>query len=169
MKQHLLGAAALLALAGCGEMERNMSAEEVADKLASVKIEPGQWEATQEIISVEAPNMPPGVLDGMVGQKTKVSNCVTPELAAQPDANFLAAQENANCAYENFSMSGGEMKGRMVCQGGETPGRMEVELAGEYGSTSYDMTMDMKTSGLPGGMGMAMKARTTGKRVGECT
>jgi hypothetical protein len=29
--------------------------------------------------------------------------------------------------------------------------------------------MDMKTSGLPGGMTMTIKAKTSGRRVGECT
>ena len=170
MRHGLLCAAALLALAGCGEEARrgNMSADEVASELASVKIEPGQWEATNEIVSVDAPGMPPGVLDGMIGKKTTMRNCVTPEQAAKPDANFLTAQQGSNCSYQDFSMSGGEMKGTMTCQGGETPGRMVMEMAGEYGPTSYDMTMDMKTSELPGGMSMTVKARTTGKRVGAC-
>ena len=171
MRSRLFGAAALLVVAGCGDSQsgRNMSAEDVADELASVKIEPGQWEATNEILSAEAPGMPPGVLEGMVGKKTTTRNCVTPEQAAKPDANFLAAQKGSNCSYQDFSMSGGRMTGTMTCRGGETPGKMVMAMSGEYGPTSYDMTMDMKTSELPGGMSMTIKAKTTGKRIGDCT
>ena len=171
MTRHLPWLAGLLLLAGCGDQEKkgNMSAEEVAGELASVKIVPGQWEATNEIVSATAPGMPEGVLADMIGRKTTVRNCVTPEQAAKPDANFLAAQENSNCSYQDFSMAGGTMTGTMTCQGGDTPGKMVMEMSGAYGPTSYDMTMDMKTSELPGGMSMTVKARTTGKRVGDCT
>lgn len=171
MGHRLLCAAALSILAACGDSgtRGNMSAEEVAGELASVKIQPGQWEATNEIVSAEAPGMPEGALAGMIGRKTITRNCVTPEQAAKPDANFLAAQENSNCSYQDFSMDGGRMTGTMTCQGGEMPGRMVMAMSGDYGPTSYDMTMDMKPSELPGGMSMTVKARTTGKRIGDCS
>jgi hypothetical protein len=34
---------------------------------------------------------------------------------------------------------------------------------------AYDLDMDMNTSGLPGGMTMNIKAKTTGRRTGDCT
>jgi hypothetical protein len=166
-------AVALLALGACGQSEqekknRQMSAAEVADELSELKIEAGQWEATNEILSATAPGMPEGMLKQMVGQKTTVQNCITPEQAAKPSANFLAAQENSNCTYQDWSMSGGRMRGTMTCQGGEMPGKMVMTMDGRYGATSYDMNMDMQTSGLPNNMSMNIKARTTGKRVGDC-
>lgn len=167
------GFAALIALTGCGgggEPEgRNMSASEVASELASVKIRPGQWEATNEILEASAAGMPPGMFEQMAGTKTQVANCVTPEQAEKPDANFLAAQENADCTYQDFTMSGGRMKGTMICRGGEMPGEMRMLMDGRYGPESYDMTMDMTTTGIGEGMTMNIKARTTGRRTGDCT
>lgn len=172
MKNLPVIAAGLLALAACSqepeEKGRQMSAEEVADELSEMRIEPGQWEATNEILSANAPGMPEGMLKQMVGQKTTVQNCITPEQAAKPSANFLAAQENSNCTYQDWSMDGGRMTGTMTCEGGEMPGKMVMTMEGEYGSTRYDMNMDMQTSGLPNNMSMTIKARTTGRRVGDC-
>ena len=144
IKQPLLCIAALLALGACGdkngEKSGNMSAGEVADQLAAVKIEPGEWEATNEIVSASAPGLPKEALAQMIGRKTTARNCVTPEQAAKPDANFLAAQKNSNCSYRGFSMQDGKIAGTMTCQGGDMPGKMV----------------------------MTMKARTTGHRVGDC-
>lgn len=172
MKHSLPLAAVLLALGACGQSEpekgRQMSAEEVASELSEMKIEPGQWEATNEILSASAPGMPKGMLKQMVGQKTTVQNCITPEQAARPSANFLAAQENSNCTYQDWSMRSGRMTGTMTCEGGEMPGKMVMTMDGRYGSTSYDMNMAMQTTGLPNNMSMTIKARTTGRRVGDC-
>jgi hypothetical protein len=174
MRPVLACAVLLLAATGCGgpstsEEARNMSAEEVAQELEGMKIEPGQWEATNEIISASAPGMPENVLKQMVGQKTTVSNCITPEQAAKPSANFLAAQQNNNCTYQNWSMQGGRMTGTMTCEGGEMPGKVIMKMSGNYASSRYDLDMDMNTTGLPNGMTMTIKAKTTGRRVGECT
>ena len=164
--------AALLATAGCGKSEDKggkQSAQDVAKQMAALKMEPGQWEATNEILSASAPGLPEEALKQMVGQKTTVSNCVTPEQAAKPSANFMAAQKNSNCTYEDFSMEGGKMTGTMTCSGGQVPGQMQMAMEGEYSARSYDMNMDMSAKGMPGGMTMTIKARTTGRRTGECT
>jgi hypothetical protein len=133
-----------------------------------MKIRPGKWEATNEILSANAPNVPAEALKGMVGQKTTISNCITPEQAARPNANFLAAQKDSDCTYQDWSMDGGRMRGTMTCQGGEMQGKVVMKMDGSYGEESYDLTMDMATSGLPNGMAMNVKARTTGRRVGDC-
>jgi Tfp pilus assembly protein PilP len=171
MKSILLPAA-FLALAACNQGEdkgRKQTAQEVAKEMAALKMEPGQWEATNEILSATAPGLPDEALKQMVGQKTTVSNCVTPEQAARPSANFMAAQKNSNCTYQDFSMEGGRMTGTMTCSGGQVPGQMEMAMEGEYSPRSYDMNMDMNAKGMPGGMTMTIKARTTGRKVGECT
>lgn len=174
MKAILMPAAALLALAGCGDAEeapeaRNMTAEEVAAELSSVRIEPGLWEATSEVVDVRAPNLPPQVREMMMAQReATVRNCITPEQAQRPDANFLAAQQDSNCSYQDFAMRGGKLTGAMVCTGGELPGEMRARMEGEYGSESYDMRMTMQTSGMPEGADMTIETRTTGRRIGPC-
>lgn len=162
--------AVALTLAGCGERaaaEKEMSAEEVAAQLASVKIDPGQWESTTQILSAKGP-LPKDMLDAMVGRKEASSHCITPEQAARPSANFLAAQQGSDCAYHDFRMQGGRLSGRMTCTGGQMPGEMVTTMSGDYGPQGYDMVMDMETAGLPGGAAMQIKARTQGRRVGGC-
>ncbi len=172
MRRIALLSFALLALGACGKNDEKsgpQSAEEVAEEMKSLKMEPGQWEATNEVLSASAPGLPEEALKQMVGQKTTVSNCVTPEQAARPSANFLSAQKNSNCTYQDFSMDDGRMTGTMTCSGGQVPGQMVMKMEGEYGPQSYSMNMDMNASGMPGGMTMTIKAKTTGRRVGECT
>ncbi len=163
----------LALLAGCGKGEeqkgRKQSAQEVAKEMQSLRMEPGQWEATNEILQANAPGLPAEALKQMVGQKSTVSNCVTPEQAARPSANFLSAQKNSNCTYQDFSMGGGRITGTMNCSGGQVPGQMVLKMEGEYGPRSYAINMDMKAGGMPGGMTMTIKAKTIGRRVGDCT
>jgi hypothetical protein len=167
--EHAAAAAALLALIGCGGPEKGQqqSPEEVAEEMSAVKLQPGHWEATNEILTASAPGIPPEALRQMVGQKTTVSNCVTPEQAAKPSANFLSAQKDSNCTYQDFSMKDGRMTGTMTCSGPNMPGKMVMKMEGTYGADNYKMNMDMEAQGMPG-VNMTVKALTTGRRVGPC-
>jgi hypothetical protein len=167
----LLIAATLIALPACNQNEPrgDMTAAQVAEELQDMKIEPGQWDATNEIVEVSAPKMPGELLKQMVGRKTVVSNCITPEQAAKPSASFLAAQEGSQCRYQDWAMDGGKMSGAMTCKGDGSPGEVAMTMTGTYGSNAYDLYMVMKTSGLPGGMSMTVKAKTAGRRTGACT
>jgi len=144
-----------------------MSEEQVAAQLAKVKVEPGQWEAETEIVSAKGA-LPQEALQQMTGKRTSTSNCITPQQAARPSANFLAAQQNSDCTYQDFRMEGGKLSGRMTCSGGQMLGDMVTLMNGDYGPTAYDMTMQMETPGLPGGDKILITARTRGKHVGEC-
>lgn len=171
MRWILTASAALLTLASCGRSDdsgRQQSAQEVAKEMSAMKMEPGQWEATNEILSASAPGLPKNALDQMVGQKTTVSNCVTPEQAARPSANFLAAQKDSDCTYQNFSMEGGRVTGTMSCKSGQVQGAMVMKMDGRYDARSYEMNMEMNASGMAEGMSMVLKARTTGRRIGDC-
>jgi hypothetical protein len=160
-----------LMLAACGknaDQGREMSADEVARQMAAVKVDPGQWRSTTEIVSAKGP-LPSEALNAMVGQRTAVSHCITPEEAARPSANFLAAQQGSDCSYQDFRMAGGKVSGRMTCTGGAFGGRVVTAMKGDYGPRGYDMVMDMETPSLPGGAIMRIRARTHGQRVGDCT
>ncbi|WP_324750908.1 DUF3617 domain-containing protein [Sphingomonas sp. LY54] len=172
MTRTIVCTAALLALAGCGgsadEPKGNMTAAEVADEVGAVMLKPGQWEVTNEIVSATAKGLPAEALKAMTDQKTTVRNCVTPEQAAKPQGDFLTAQKDANCTYQDWSMDGGRMRGTMTCAGGEGgAGKVVMKMDGAYAPENYDLTMDMETSGGEG-MTMAFKARVNGKRIGDC-
>jgi hypothetical protein len=159
----------MLALPACerDEAAPGMTAEEVAAQLAKVKVEPGQWDAQTEILSAKGA-LPQEALQQMKGKRSSTSNCITPQQAERPSANFLAAQQNSDCTYQDFRMEGGKLSGRMTCSGGEMLGDMVTVMNGDYGPTSYDMRMQMETPGLPGGQSITILTRTRGKRVGEC-
>jgi hypothetical protein len=171
MKPAWICCAALLLLTACDGGEKKngkMSAEQVAEEMAKMQMEPGQWEATTEILSASAPGIPPETLRSMVGQKNTVSNCLTPEAAAKPSASFLSGQKNSQCTYQDFSLEGGKMKGAISCEGGQMPGKMVMQMQGQYSPRDYSMNMDMKAAGLPGGMDMNIKAKTVARRSGDC-
>lgn len=177
MKLRWMGAATALALlAGCGDTAADapkgeMTANEVAAEMSSIELEPGQWEMTQEIVEASAPGMPEAALAQMRGQKTTVQSCITPEQAKKPDADFFAGQQNQGCKYEDFSMAGGKVRGKVTCTGGDMPGTMTMAMAGTYGASAYDMTMDMQmvpTAGADAPGAMTFKSHTTGRRIGQC-
>lgn len=161
----------LIALAGCGERKeesRNMTANEVAAELRNVEVEPGLWESVTRIVSVSAPNLPVEARNSMMRPSAPRRNCITPEQAARPDANFFNSAQNSDCTYRDFTMRGGRMQGTMTCTGGGMPGTMTTSMTGEYGPRSYDITLRMQTGGMPQGGDMTFVARTRGRHVGEC-
>ena len=152
-------AVALLA-AGCGEPpDNNMTVEEVADQLSNMRIEPGLWELTSEVIDVRAPNLPREVRNRMVGPRSRLRHCITPEQAARPSANFLAAR--GDCTYRDFTVQDGRVRGAMSC-----PDATAV-MDGRYGPQAYDMGMEMQ-SPIPGGAVMTLQLRAKGRRLGAC-
>ena len=80
--------------------------------MAGVAIEPGLWESTSAVVGVSAPNLPIEVQRRMIGPRPSARNCITPEQAARPDANFLAARAGSRCRYRDFSMRGGRIRRR---------------------------------------------------------
>lgn len=157
--------APLLGLAaGCGdqpEEPRNMSAEEVAGALAGMRISPGMWELTSEVADVRAPDLPVEVRRRMIGPRSRLTHCITPEQAEEPSANFLALRSDNACTYRDFSFVDGRLRGAMTCPGATA--RME----GRYAPEAYVLRMEME-SPVPGGANMILEVRARGRRVGEC-
>ena len=154
---------ALLAAGGCGRSEeaRNMSVEEVAEELANMRIEPGLWELTSEVVEVSAPDLPREVRNRMVGPRSRIRNCITPQQAARPSANFLAARSDHGCSYRAFSVRDGRLSGTMSCP------EVSATMAGRYGPRAYAMSMEM-ASPMPGGATMTLQVRARGRRIGDC-
>ena len=68
----LLAAAAMLLLAACereAAAPTSLSEEEVAAQLAKVKVDPGQWESTTQIVSAKG-DLPQEALREMTGRRT---------------------------------------------------------------------------------------------------
>lgn len=168
MRRAPLGFALLIA-AGCGgqEEDRNLSPGEVAAELADVAIEPGLWESTSAVTGVSAPNLPIEVQRRMIGPRPATRNCITPEQAARPGANFLAARAGSDCLYRDFSMRDGQFRGAMTCPDPSLPRPTQATMEGRYGPRSYRLAMRMETA-MPDGATMILDVRGSGRRIGEC-
>lgn len=145
------------------------SAAEVKAQTHKVQLKPGQWEGSFALENLDMKNMPQGAPPQMEEQMKKAMTrtmryCVTPEQAANPDGKMFSGQENKDCTYSGFDASGGAIKGQVSCK--SQGGTMTAVMSGTYAPERYEMHMDMKNAGAPGGMEMTMKAKTTGKWVG---
>lgn len=164
------GAALCAVLAGCGGAEEAgnaTSANEVARQLSALRVEPGLWEQTTEVVGISGPGMPREVASRMAGRRTGRRYCITPEQASRPNATFLATQQNSNCSYRDFTMQGGRITGTMTCTGGRVAGEIRTAMDGQYAPRSYDMRMRMATQ-METGEEVTTDVRVVGRKVGEC-
>lgn len=153
----------------------SQSVEQVAAEMKKISLQPGEWETSFEILDVKMEGGPQGMpermVDAMKAKRPPIKTCITPEQAAKPDADFLTAQKDSKCSYSGFHMAGGAIEGTVTCPSGQG-GESKVAMQGIYTPTTYTVTMEMDAAGMNspsgGAMTMHMKAKTTGKRVGEC-
>ena len=119
--------------------------------------------ADEVVISKDAAQM-----KAQMAKSQKIENCLTPEQAKKPTADFFAGQ-NKDCRYDHFSMDGGKLDAKMVCKSGGMT--INATMAGKFSSDNYQLAMTTKSEGTPGQpmtahtMSMKMEAR----RTGECT
>jgi Protein of unknown function (DUF3617) len=187
MKTRLILGAAALALAGCGSSQKPAGGNAAGDSVSTPSgsasaagagaagggnlIRPGEWETKVETVEVDAPGMPAQVkqmmANAMGGSKMTVRDCVTPEEARRPNADLFAGKDRGNCTSKDFSMSGGRLRGTISCPAGNgRTGSMTMAMDGRFGPDSYTVSQNITTDAA--GSKMTIKARVTGRRVGEC-
>lgn len=168
----ILTAAALLA-AGCvaeepAEAPRNMSGAEVANELAELRIAPGEWESTTEIVSVEAPSLPREMERMMRERRNSVRYCLTPDQVADPaDLSRRIAAQGSGCEVQDFRMDGGRVEGQMVCGRG-TPRETRSVMRGEFSAERFVHESRVITAAPAFGGEMRIETRVTGRRLGPC-
>ena len=152
---------------------KNASPEQVAremDKKGAAQkfIDPGKWEQTTTLISVDAPGMPTDAKAAMqqaIGQSQVHSVCLTPEQAKSPREDFFTGKD-ANCRYEHFNWAGGKIDLKLRC---EHPNAIQImELAGTYEPRRYSMAMTMTNEGKTPAEKLQMKMKVDAKNVGAC-
>lgn len=160
----------LLLLAACQkqpEPANAVAAADVAAEASKLKLQPGEWETTTTLTALDVPGLPADAAKAATGTPTTTRNCVTPEQAAKPGADFLSGTADGNCTYQRFSMANGGIDAAMTCRPAAAPGAVAVRLHGGYAPSAFAMGMEMKTD-LPGGAAMTMRARVAGRRIGPC-
>lgn len=175
MRRIALLLAPLLLVAGCAERgadrdgDGEISSEEAAEEAGSVRMQPGEWETTAQLTEFDMEGMPAeagAAMREQMGQPQTTSSCITPEQASNPQGDMFAADENDECTYREFSMSGGRLLLDATCQPEGMEGSMTLHMEGSYTPTSYALTMNM-TSDTPSGP-MRMSGSVEGRRVGDC-
>ncbi len=178
-------AGAALVLAGCGGAEEEaadgaaMSPEQAAEAMEDVvEARPGQYETRVQLVDIAMPDVP-GVGEAQMAQmremlagstNTTSTFCLTPEEAAQGPQRMVREMAEADCTFERFDVSGGDLSARMQCR---NPQGLQgtYTLEGEMTPESSDMRMQIVQAmpGVAGGGQMEMDMRVTSRRVGECT
>ena len=171
----------ILPLAACNSgpsvSATKASTKEVAEKVAAATggeaiIQPGRWEGAYVMHDMEIPgmaNMPPAAkaqMKAQMAQTRKFVNCVTQEDVKKQKA-FYMGDDNKNCTYDHFTMSGGKIDAAMACKSGRE-GAMAMTMTGSYSPDSSQMDLTGKGEGAGPAGGMSMKFSVEGKRVGAC-
>ena len=166
----------IMALAACDTGPKvsveNATPEEVAAEMKKSGVaeqlrKPGQWETTMSVVNVEAPGMPPEALDQMrqmMGNGQATQRCVTAEELKQVES--FIGQNNANCRFDHYRVSGGKIDGKAKCTQGAVNQLMTMN--GTFNADSSDMTIRSETSGGPPGQNMKVTMNIKSKRLGDC-
>ena len=171
----ILASCAMLAACGKGESVdmTNASASDVAKEMAKKNadvafVNPGKWEQTATLVSMEAPGIPPQYADAVkksIGTNQVHQSCLTKEQAKQPKEDFFTGADKS-CRYEHFKWGDGKVDMKLHCE--HPNATQEMALAGTYEPNSYQMNMSISSKGSSPMETMDMKMSVDAKRVGEC-
>lgn len=159
-------------LAACSKSPEEKAKDPAAMKAEvaeATKFMAGQWDTTVEVTEASMPGMPPEMLKQMTSQKRTISHCMTKEEAEKSAEEMFKKQGDGTCSYQRFSMAGGKIDAMLTCSGGDKGGKSEIAMSGTYTADSYQTATEMKITNaqMPGGA-MTMKAKSSGKRTGDC-
>ena len=128
----------------------------------STVLEPGQWDMNLAVTKIEAPGLPQGANVPLPPPQT-VSQCLTPEQARNPGADFAGGGQQG-CTSDDYRMADGRISGTIQCNQQGTS--MRATVSGSYTRDSMDMTMNSQTQ--TSGQNISTEVRVTGRRTGEC-
>ena len=169
----------VLLLAACGSQNTNQQAAAngaaPADQAGaaapaggsgSLTIQPGEWEVTMAMRSVEASGLPPGVHMPQI-PPTTTRTCVTPEQVSRANASFLSGSSHrpgVDCDYSHVTVAGGRIQGTSSCTGAGM--QATVTMDGSFTPTSYDV--DERMQATMRGRSTSSTNHLSGRRVGDC-
>lgn len=179
MKRLKIVLPAIAMLAACNSKPtvhlENASVDEVEAATKNVvKTEPGKWETSIAVLSIDGPDLPPQTVTEMKQRMSdqKIETCVTPEEADKPAWDMLGMAKN--CTFEKFEMTGGKFSGVMTCKNSSSmPNGMRATMSGNFAGASYDVTTatTMRMPPIPArpaGGDITTTTQVTGKRIGAC-
>lgn len=156
-----------------GVQMKNASVEQVGAAMRKQRddkfVDPGKWQQTVTLVSIDAPGMPKEARDAMQrAMSTSQVNevCLSPEEAKSPRENFFTGKDES-CRYEHFNWGSGKIDLKLMCN--HPNAKQEMTLAGTYAPTTYSMTMTMTNQGKSPEEQMKMTMKVDAKNVGQCT
>jgi hypothetical protein len=171
--------AALLALgpAACsGQGGGNGNGAQVQ---AGIAMRPGMWETTYRILSIDLPDAPPEIVEGMrAGISTAPVTeraCLTPAEAAEPAAAIRGRTMRGRAGYdcdpgENL-FAGGRVRMTLACRSATGQPELRQAMVGSYTSETLQMAVTGETvvpsPGTPG-YAVHIESTLTGRRIGDC-
>lgn len=160
-----LAAAALIALAACSPKAADNEATPAPSAAVSgPQMKPGEWRTTVTMREIKMAGMPSGAMNL---EPVVATDCVT---SGELDG-FLkrsAMDEDAtgaNCTINEMKAEGGRFAGRSECTDPDGATRT-MQMAGSYGETRVDLTMDMAGQSPRGPM--TAKMHMLAERIGDC-
>lgn len=175
MRLHVISVLAVAgALAGCSDggnadadADGTISMGEAARQADAegLRPEPGQYKATITMTGMEIPGMPAGMESHGAGMTTTTEYCVTPEETAKGFEEMMKRGQDGDCAYERFSIAGGEMDAVMVCKTPQGDMRMEMDGTASPTTSEFKARMAMNVEGMGEG---TMSFTAKHERIGDC-
>lgn len=170
------GAAAALIVVALGVGKGAVAGQAVA---GGESLQPGQWEMTTRVESVEMPGAPPEVEAQSRAQngRTDVSRtCITPAQAADPLQGLRRAATSMSgqtCEIPENVFAGGAIRLGMTCRAsGAAPTSIRMSMTGRYTATSIEarVSVDSATQAATSSPGLTIRVATslTGRRLGDC-
>jgi hypothetical protein len=122
-------------------------------------MQPGKWEISTTVVSVDMPGAPPQVAQMMAGKTTVLSQCITPDMVSKGET----APTRPGCTVTHSPFGIGLVTSKVVCQ--TNGGTMTATNKGVFSPTSYSMDGKIEMTGKTS---MTEVIKTSGKRVGAC-
>jgi hypothetical protein len=142
-------------------------------------IQPGQWEMSTQMTSVDIPGAPPEVVQQMQAQRGRTQTdrtCITPEQARNPLRELrdtMSGPRGANCRRMEDTFGGGVIRIRMACQAPSgRRGTAELSVVGTFTPTTIAAAVSINAQGQnvggPGTTAMRVATNLRGRRIGDC-
>jgi hypothetical protein len=140
----------------------------------AVALQPGMWETTIQITSIDVPGAPPAQLAAtraMMAQPQTRSECMTPEQAANPAQRMMNPEGSGNaCQLSDSTFAGGTIRLRGTCQ---APGRgtSQTSTEGTFTATTIQATISSEMhppAGTAGPQSRRLAGTINAHRTGDC-
>ena len=141
-------------------------------------LQPGRWEMTMRVVSLDMPNAPPEIAERLRAQPMPppqmTPNCITPQEASDFVGNFrqqLLQNQTMSCEIGDQQFGNGQIRISMTCRGQNGQPDQRLAMVGSFTGTSIQAAVTAGSS-MPVGNGTMQSVRIestlTGRRVGEC-